>query len=67
MAEYNADNMSRFLGNLATDEDAQLMGEYLESQGWEMSIEDGEYHAFKNGQEMTEQEWHDALRNVFGG
>ena len=67
MTEYTADNMVRFLGNLGTDEDAARMGEYLENQGWEMNIEDGEYHAYKDGQEMTEQEWHTALRNVFGG
>ena len=65
MATYTADNMLRFLGSEATDEDAQRMGEYLESQGWELSIEDGEYHAFKNGQPMTEQECHDALKDVF--
>ena len=66
MATFTVDNMLRFLGSEATEEDAQLMGEYLENQGWELYLEDGEYHAYKGEHAMTEQEWHAALRNVFG-
>ena len=66
MATYTADNMLRFLGSEATDEDATSMGSYLEEQGWELSLEDGEFHAYKDGREMSELEWHAALRNVFG-
>ena len=62
---YTADNMSRFLGPDATDHDAQRMGEWLEEQGWELTIVDGEFHAYRNGEEMTEQEWQDALHRAF--
>ena len=63
---FTTDNMARFLGSEATDEDAYRMGSYLEEQGWELITIDGEYHAYKDGREMTEIEWHDALKNVFG-
>ena len=62
---YTADNMMRFLGPDATDADAQRMGEFLEAQGWELTLRDGEYVAYRNDDEMTESEWHDALHECF--
>lgn len=63
---YTADNMSRLLGNEATNEDAERFAAYLIVQGWELlENEDGQIEAWRNGQAMTEQEWQDALADGF--
>lgn len=64
---YNADNMLRFLGPDATNVEAREFAEHLLDQNWDLlKDDDGQYHAYRNGEEMTEQEWHDALKNFFG-
>lgn len=65
MTAYTADNMSRFLGVDATDADARRMGEFLVTQGWELSLRDGEFVAYRDGEEMTEAEWQAALSEAF--
>lgn len=71
MSNYTTDNMGRFLGSEATNEDAERFGAYLTSQGWTLEIPDGEneYHASieEDGEwrEMDESEWQDALSVVF--
>ena len=63
---YTADNMSRLLGNEATNEDAERFSAYLISQGWELlENSDGQMEAWRDGQAMTEQEWQDALSDCF--
>lgn len=63
--EYTADNMSRFIGPDGTDEDAQKIGEYLGTHGWELVEIDGQFVAYRNGEEMTEYEWQEALNGCF--
>lgn len=62
---YNADNMYRFLGPDGTDDDAQRFAAYLIVAGWELTLEDEQYVAHKDGDEMTEQEWQDAMNDCF--
>ena len=50
---YTADNMTRLLGNLATDADANRFASYLPMEAW------------RDGQAMTEQEWQDELAGCF--
>lgn len=66
--DYTADNMARFLGNGATDEQAEKFAEYLLSHGWELDYPMGEVtlSAYRNGVEMTDQEWDQSLEVVFG-
>ena len=59
---YNSENMSSFLGPDVNDHEARAFAMYLEERGWELDIlSDGQYHAFRNGEEMTEQEWQSEL------
>lgn len=63
---YTADNMSRLLGNEATNEDAERFAAYLIAQGWELlENSDSQVEAWRDGQAMTEQEWQDALSDCF--
>lgn len=63
---YTADNMTRMLGNEATNEDAERFAAYLIAQGWELlENEDGQIEAWRNDNAMTEQEWQDALADCF--
>lgn len=62
---FTADNMSRFLGQDASDQDATRFGEYLESRGWELLEEEGQMFAYKGGRPMQEWEWHEALADCF--
>lgn len=63
---YTADNMSRLLGNLGTDIDANIFASYLLSKGWELEEDsDGQIEAFRGGEAMTEQEWQDELAGCF--
>ena len=56
--EHTAENMARFLGNQATDEEAQKFAAFLIGKGWTLENgEDGQLEAYKDGQKMTEQEW----------
>ena len=65
-AMYTADNMSRLLGNEATNEDAERFAAYLIAQGWELlENEDGQIEAWRNDNTMTEQEWQEALADCF--
>ena len=63
---YTTDNMSRLLGNEATNEDAERFAAYLIAQGWELlENEDGQIEAWRNDDAMTEQEWQEALAACF--
>ena len=63
---YTADNMTRLLGNLANDDDTERFASYLLSKGWELEEDsEGQVVAFKEGEEMTEQEWQEALADCF--
>ena len=62
MAAYTSDNMSRFLGSYANDQQAQAFGEFLETRGWQLIIgNDGQYVAYRYDEEMTEQQWMEEL------
>ena len=63
---YTADNMSRLLGQDATDIDAQTFASFLEAEGWEL-IEDseGQMVPYLNNVKMSEGEWQNALRACF--
>lgn len=64
---YDAQNMFPFLGNLASDCDAQRWGEHLLARGWELDLgSEGYFRAYRDGAEMTEQEWQDELAACFG-
>ena len=55
---YNADNMMNFLGPDVSDREAEDFAIFLESRGWELSWNsDGQYVAYRAGEEMTESEW----------
>lgn len=55
---YNADNMSLFLGNDVSDREAEQFAIFLENRGWELVLNsDGQYVAYRDGEEMTESEW----------
>ena len=55
---YNADNMMIFLGPDVSDREAEDFAMFLESRGWELSLNsDGQYVAYRDGEEMTESEW----------
>ena len=63
---YTADNMSNMLGNEATNEDAERFAAYLIAQGWELlENSDGQMEAWRDDQEMGEQEWQAALGECF--
>ena len=63
---YAADNMSRLIGNLSTDADAERFASYLAAQGWELEeASDGQIEAFRGGEEMTEQQWQEELAECF--
>lgn len=55
---YNADNMMNFLGPDVSDREAEDFAMFLESRGWELSLNsDGQYVAYRDGEEMTESKW----------
>lgn len=64
---YNAENMSGICGNDCTDEQANNFAEYLINQGWELHLyleehaSHEQYYAHRDGEEMTETEWAEAL------
>lgn len=63
---YTTDNMSRLLGNAATNEDAERFADYLIAEGWELvENSDGQMEAFRDDEAMTEQEWQAALVECF--
>ena len=65
--EFTAENMRDLLGTDAGDCDAELFAGYLIRTGWSLDEgEDGQVRAEKNGEEMTETEWLDALAGCFG-
>lgn len=53
--------MNRMLGNLATNDDAVRFENYLTAKGWELA----ENKAWRDGKEMTEHEWAEALADCF--
>lgn len=64
---YNADNMMNFLGTDVSDREAEDFASFLESRGWELSLNsDGQYVAYRDGEEMTESEWQAEL-NAYPG
>lgn len=65
MSYYNSENMSGLLGCYCTDEDAEKFAECLLDDGWELVEIDGQFHAYRDGEEMTEREWHRALKFCF--
>lgn len=63
---YTADNMSRLLGNVATNEDAERFAAHLTDQGWELiENSDGQLEAWRDGEAMTEEEWQEELSECF--
>ena len=64
---YTAENMSRMLGNEATDTDAERFAAYLLEQGWQLYEDDGQIFASRNGKAMTEQEWQEAIADYYNG
>lgn len=61
---YNADNMMNFLGTDVSDREAEDFASFLESRGWELSLNsDGQYVAYRDGEEMTESEWQAELNS----
>lgn len=64
---YDAHNMYGFLGDQASDDDAQKFASFLNSQGWELIIgSDGLFSAYRDSEAMEEHEWQEALRACFG-
>lgn len=62
MTTFTSDNMELFLGSDYNDHEAQSFGEYLESRGWKLELDsDGQFHAYRDGAEMTETEWQTVL------
>ena len=60
-------NMINLLGPDADDEDAEIFADYLTSHGWELFERmDGQISAERNGEEMSEEEWAEALEGAFG-
>lgn len=64
---YTAENMSRMLGNEATNADAERFAAYLLARGWELCEDDGQIHASRNGEAMTEAEWQAAIADCYNG
>ena len=65
--EFTAENMRDMLGAEGGNCDAELFSDYLIRNGWTLAAgEDGQVRATKNGEEMTETEWLDALAGCFG-
>lgn len=63
---YTADNMSRLLGNEATNEDAERFAAHLTARGWELvENSDGQVEAYRDDEAMTEQEWQEELAACF--
>ena len=65
MSYYTSENMSSFLGCYCTDEDAEKFAKYLLDDGWELVEIDGQFHAFKDEEEMAECQWYRALKFCF--
>ena len=63
--EFTAENMSRMLGEMASDTDAARFAEFLISRGWELELQDGQIVASRNDEYMTESEWQEALEDAF--
>lgn len=64
---YDAHNMYPFLGSEAQDNDAQEFASFLLARGWELALDsEGYFRAYRDGAEMTEQEWQDELAACFG-
>ena len=60
-------NMINLLGPDADDQDAEFFADYLTSHGWELFERmDGQIYACRHGEEMTEEEWAEALEGAFG-
>ena len=65
--EFTAENMRDMLGAEGGNCDAELFSDYLIRNGWHLDVgEDGQVRATKNGEEMTEIEWLDALAGCVG-
>lgn len=64
---YTAENMSRMLGNKATNADAERFAAHLLAHGWELYEVDGQIHASRNGEAMTEAEWQYAIVDYYNG
>lgn len=63
---YTAENMNRLLGYEASNEDAVRFAEYLTATGWELiENHDGQMEAWRDDQQMDEQEWQMALEDCF--
>lgn len=63
---YTADNMSRLLGNEATNEDVERFAAHLTARGWELvENSDGQVEAYRDDEAMTEQEWQEELAACF--
>lgn len=63
---YTMDNLGgAYLGNLATDADAQQLGEYLETHGYELVMGDsGYYNVYLQGHVVSCWEWGEILRSI---
>lgn len=66
MSDINTEYMERLLGTSYNDQDAVCFASWLESHGWQLFLaDDGQYHATRNGREMTESEWQENLDACF--
>lgn len=63
--EFTAETMSRLLGNMATDADAKQFAAYLRNTGWELEMIEEQICASRDGEDMTEDEWLQALKTCF--
>lgn len=65
--EFTASNMRDLLGTEGFDRDAEVFADYLIRNGWSLDEgDDGQVRASKDGEDMTEIEWLDALAGCFG-
>ena len=64
--EFTCDNMSKFLGSECTDEDAEILGNWLKNNGYELQKDsEGNFDAYKDGEKISEVEYQDILKKAF--
>ena len=63
---YNVDNMGRLLGSNASNVDAERFAAHLLARGWDLvEGSDGKMEAWRDGQEMAEEDWLEELAACF--
>ena len=63
--KYNAKNMGHFLGDDPSDDECAAFAKMLIDEGWQLVLIDCWFHAIRDGKEMSDDEWHQAMTDFY--